>query len=221
MSEVNFEQARYNLIEQQIRPWDVLDQGILEAIYNTPREEFVPNSYRNLALADIAIPLAHDQVMMLPKFEARLLQSVRLTAHDRVLEVGTGSGYLTALLAKLVKQVDSVDIFADFIQVAQTRLEKLQLSNVNLAVGDASKGWNATENYDVIILTGSVPQVSAQFKRQLTEQGRLFAVVGEGPLMEAQVITHTKIEDWHTQVLFETWLPPLLQGTPSPRTFIF
>ena len=189
MSPFNFEQARFNMIEQQIRPWDVLDQRTLDLIASVPRERFVPPDYRKLAFADINIPLAQGQVMMSPKVEARLLQALRLNPNDSVLEIGTGSGYLTALLAKVANHVNSVDIFPEFIQAAEVKLKALNINNVTLQVGDAISGWNTNVNYDVIVLTGSVPVLTSHFQDQLEEGGCLFAIVGEEPIMQAQLIT--------------------------------
>ncbi len=219
MSSLNIEQARYNMIEQQVRPWDVLDQRVLDLLAQVPREEFVPKAYRNLAFADINIPLAHDQIMMSPKMEGRLLQALRLNPNDTVLEIGTGSGYFTALLAKLAKHVESVDIFADFTQEAQAKLTTFNINNVYLQTGDAINGWNKEVRYDVIVLTGSVPSLKPHFQEQLNEGGCLFAIVGEEPVMQAQLMTRISATETNLEILFETVLPPLL-GAPSTESFI-
>ncbi|BAP56469.1 protein-L-isoaspartate(D-aspartate) O-methyltransferase [Thioploca ingrica] len=219
MSPFNFEQARFNMIEQQIRPWDVLDQRTLDLVASVPREQFVPEDYRKLAFADINIPLAQGQMMMSPKVEARLLQALRLNPNDSVLEIGTGSGYLTALLAKAVKHVDSVDIFPEFIQTAAVKLKALNINNVTLQVGDAINGWNTDVDYDVIVLTGSVPVLKSHFQNQLIEGGCLFAIIGEEPIMQAQLITRVNQTKTNRELLFETVLPPLL-GAASPQRFI-
>ena len=219
MSPFNFEQARFNMIEQQIRPWDVLDQRTLDLIASVPREQFVPQDYRKLAFADINIPLAQGQVMMSPKVEARLLQALRLNPNDSVLEIGTGSGYLTALLAKVANHVDSVDIFPEFIQAAETKLTALNINNVTLQVGDAINGWNTNVNYDVIVLTGSIPILTSHFQDQLDEGGCLFAIVGEEPIMQAQLLTRVNQTETNLEILFETVLPPLL-GAVSPSRFV-
>ncbi len=218
MLQVNVKKARFNMIEQQIRPWEVLDQRVLNSISNLPREDFVPMAYRNLAFADINIPLAHDQVMMSPKLEGRLLQALRLTPNDTVLEIGTGSGYLTALLARSAKHVDSVDIFHDFVKEAANKLKALNIHNVSLKTGDAINGWNSDTRYNVIVLTGSIPVLKPHFQTQLNKGGRLFAVVGEEPVMQAQLISYIW-GDFQTEVLFETSLPPLL-GAPTLDHFI-
>lgn len=217
MSPFNFEQARFNMIEQQIRPWDVLDQRTLDLIASVPREQFVPEDYRKLAFADINIPLAQGQVMMSPKVEARLLQVLRLNPNDSVLEIGTGSGYLTALLAKSAKHVDSVDIFPEFIQTAAVKLKALNINNVTLQVGDAINGWNTDVDYDVIVLTGSVPVLKPHFQDQLIEGGCLFAIIGEEPIMQAQLITRINQTKTNRELLFETVLPPLLGAASSQR----
>lgn len=217
MSPFNFEQARFNMIEQQIRPWDVLDQRTLDLIASVPREQFVPQDYRKLAFADINIPLAQGQVMMSPKVEARLLQALRLNPNDSVLEIGTGSGYLTALLAKSAKHVDSVDIFPEFIQTAAVKLKALNINNVTLQVGDAINGWNKDVDYDVIVLTGSVPVLKSHFQDQLIEGGCLFAIIGEEPMMQAQLITRINQTKTNRELLFETVLPPLLGAASSQR----
>lgn len=219
MSPFNFEQARFNMIEQQIRPWDVLDQRTLDLIASVPREQFVPQDYRKLAFADINIPLAQGQMMMSPKVEARLLQSLRLNPNDSVLEIGTGSGYLTALLAKAANHVDSVDIFPEFIQTAAVKLKALNINNVTLQVGDAINGWNKDVDYDVIVLTGSVPVLKSHFQDQLIEGGCLFAIIGEEPIMQAQLMTRVNQTKTNRELLFETVLPPLL-GAASPQRFV-
>jgi protein-L-isoaspartate(D-aspartate) O-methyltransferase len=219
MAQLNLNQARFNMIEQQIRPWEVLDQRVLDLMSELPRDEFVPTAYRNLAFADIHIPLAHNQVMMPPKVEGRLLQSLLLSPTDRVLEIGTGSGYLTALLAKSTKAVDSIDIFSDFTEQATLKLKILNINNVSLETGDAINGWKNSTHYDVIVLTGSVPVLKSHFQSQLTNGGRLFAIVGEEPLMNAELIVRVSEKEWRCESLFETTLPPLL-GAPTPSHFM-
>jgi len=219
MSPFNFEQARFNMIEQQIRPWDVLDQRTLDLIASVPREQFVPEDYRKLAFADINIPLAQGQVMMSPKVEARLLQALRLNPNDSVLEIGTGSGYLTALLAKVTKHVDSVDIFPEFIQAVEIKLTALNINNVRLQVGNAINGWNTDVDYNVIVLTGSIPVLTSHFQNQLEEGGCLFAIIGEEPIMQAQLITKINQTKTNRELLFETVLPPLV-GSESQKRFV-
>ena len=217
---MNVEQARFNMIEQQIRPWDVLDLRVLELLSSLPREEFVPAEQKMLAFVDTHIALGHGQVMMQPKQEARLLQEVDVTGKDRVLEIGTGSGYMTGLLASLALKVDSVDIFPDFLESAQASLGRRGFSNIDFAEGDAAQGWEGSGPYDVIVLTGSVPELPQQFVDNLKPGGRLAAIVGTEPIMESILIT--RLEDGSTkrESLFDTSLPPLINAVRPPR-FIF
>lgn len=218
MPQFNYEQARFNMVEQQIRPWDVLNQSILDVMADVPREKFVPTGYQALAFADIEIPLGHNQVMMPPRLEARLLQSVSIKSTDRVLEIGTGSGYLTALLATLAEHVDSVDIHEDFIQQAEQKLSSF--NNISLSVGNAAQGWKTDIQYDVIILTGSTPILPAHFKQQLKPGGRLFTIVGQDPIMEALVITRYSDTEWQIDSLFETSVAALIGADQAPQ-FVF
>ena len=215
MLQVNTKQARFNMVEQQIRPWEVLNQQVLDVISELPREDFVPTDYRNLAFADINIPLAHDQEMMSPKLEGRILQTLQLTPNDTVLEIGTGSGYLTALLAKSAKHVDSVDIYEDFVTEATSKLKALNINNISLQTGDGINGWNLSTRYDAIVLTGSVALLKSHFQEQLNEGGRLVAIVGKEPIMQVQLITRIA-GNFYTESLFETQLPALL-GTPVEK----
>lgn len=219
MTEMNFEQARFNMIEQQIRPAEVLDQKVLDIIANTPREDFVPEKYRKLAFADINIPLEHGQVMMTPILEARLLQALNIQPTESVLEVGTGSGYLTACLAKLARHVYSVEIFSDFSERAKHKLNGHSLTNVTLDVGDASNGWEAHAPYDVITLTGSLMLPPESFKHCLNVGGRMFAIVGEPPVREGILITRVDEHQWSQESLMETDIPPLLNA-PQPQRFV-
>jgi protein-L-isoaspartate(D-aspartate) O-methyltransferase len=219
MPDFNLEQARFNMVEQQIRPWNMFDQRVLDLMAEVPRELFVPEKYHDLAFADTEIPLANAQVMMSPKIEARILQALMIHPTDNVLEIGTGSGYFTALLAKSARQVDSVDIFEDFVESAQEKLDNLNINNVDLSVGDAINGWHIDNRYDVIILTGSVPILHPHFQEQLKEGGALFAIVGEQPVMQAKVINRITEEKIETQILFETSIAALL-GAPEPARFV-
>lgn len=219
MSEMNLETARYNMIEQQIRPWNVDDQHVLDLFTQVPREDFVPVAYRNQAFSDLCVPLENGQVMMPPKLEARMLQALAIQANETVLEVGTGSGYVTALLANLAKQVISVDIDAALQQSAGEKLTAHGINNVTLEVGDAACGWDKQGPYDVIVITGSVPLLNGNFTDSLNVGGRLFAIVGDAPAMEALLITHISEKDWSRKSLFETELPPLLNA-PEPERFV-
>jgi len=209
MSQVNLELARNNMIEQQIRPWDVLDQQVLDTLRAVPREDFVPEAWRNLAFADMSVPLAHGQLMMPPRVEGRLLQALEVKPFETVLEVGTGSGYLTAVLATLAKQVYSVELLADFVEPAQQRLIEHGISNASVEQGDGADGCPAHGPYDIIVLTGSVAAVPDSVKQNLRSGGRLFAVVGEGPVMEARLLSRRTDSQWSDEALFETELPRL------------
>ncbi len=214
---MNVELARTRMLGQQIRAWDVLDDRVLQVLRETPREAFVPESYRELAFADMEIPLAHGQHMMTPKVEGRLLQSLQIEAVDDVLEIGTGTGYLTACLARLARSVTSVDIHEEFFATAGRVLSRHQISNVNLACADAFS-LDTRARYDAIAVTGSVPRLDDYFIRMLKPGGRLFIVAGREPAMEAQVIHLTATGDWISESLFETVITPLT-GAASPPPF--
>lgn len=220
MSENQFQQARFNMIEQQVRPWDVLDQRVLNVMSDTPREDYVPQQHRNLAFADIEIPLAHGERMMPPRVEGRMLQALNVQPDDVVLEIGTGSGFVTAMLSTLCKAVYTVEIHADMLEAARATLEVSGVRNVSYAVGDASQGWPEKGPYDAIAISGSMPELPDSFKQSLTVGGRLFAIVGEAPAMQAQLIIRTGEKDWTTEVLFETDLQAL-QNTDKRADFVF
>lgn len=219
MTAFNVEQARQNMIEQQIRPWDVLDQRVLNVLASVPREDFVPERYRNLAFSDLAIPLGHGEIMLKPNVEGRILQALAVRPGDRMLEVGTGSGYLTACLARLTTNIVSVDIVADFTESARTRLKAHGLGHVVLQTGDASSGWGE-HRYDAIAVTGSVVAVADHWRQSLNLGGRLFIVVGQSPVMEALLITRLGEREWFQESLFDTELPPLRNVAPL-RVFEF
>lgn len=214
------ETARFNMIEQQIRPWEVLDVRVLAALHDVHREDYVPRKYRELAFADMNIPLDHGQVMMQPKQEARLLQELALKPEDRVLEIGTGSGHVTALLCRLAGHVDTVDIFPDFIKSAEAKLSKHGITNVSFREGDASHGWESNHSYDAIFLTGSLVSLPPSFKNLLADRGRLAAIVGRDPVMEAVLVEHIVRQQYRTTSLFETSLPPLVHAEAAP-SFVF
>ena len=207
---MNFTQARLNMIEQQIRPWDVLDQKVLDLIARIHREDFIPEEYRQLALADVQLPLLHGQTTMTPKMEARLLQALDIRKDDKVLEIGTGCAYLTALLAASARHVTSVDIYPEFKEQGVEKLARYQLDNVTLETGDAVRGWSKNSPYDVIVVTGSVPVLESCFQDQLNDRGRLFVIVGVSPVMEAMLITRMGKQEWSREVLFETDLPAII-----------
>ena len=196
MTQIDIEQARFNMIEQQVRPWDVLDQRVLDVMSATPREDFVPEKYRSLAFADTNIPLGHDQVMMAPKTEGRLLQVLDVQADDSVLEIGTGSGYLTACLSRLGNHVTSVEIFPEFREAAAAKLAAHGYRNVTLKDADAANGIGSDTRYDVIAVTGSLPLLQRQFHDNLALGGRLFVITGMPPVMEALLITRIDERNW-------------------------
>ncbi len=217
---MDIELARFNMIEQQIRPWEVLDPGLLGLLKKLPRELFVPQQHRGLAFADLNLPISHGECMMQPKVEARLIQALALTSTDRVLEVGTGTGHLTALLASSCAQVTSIDIHGDFLKPASTRLESLGIVNVSFEEGDAAEDWTDDNGWDAIILTGSVPVPPYSYHNRLTAGGRLVAIVGQSPVMEAILYSRGDNEESTELSLFDTSLPPLINAqTPSAFTF--
>ncbi len=212
---LNIEQARFNMIEQQIRTWDVLDPRVLQLVNDVHREDFVPDGFRQLAFADISIPLGHEQYTLTPKLEARILQSLNITPTDKILEIGTGCAYLTALLARSGKNVISVDIFADFIESARSNLTRAGINNVKLETGDAINGWEQNAPYDVIVVTASVPRLTPCFQEQLELNGRLFIVVGNSPVMDAKIITRINQQEFVYESVFETDITPLI-GCQAP-----
>ena len=217
---MDMEQARYNMVEQQIRPWDVLDQDVLDLLFKVRREDYVPEAHRALAFVDMEIPLGRGQTMWTPKLEARAIQELAIRPTDRVLEVGTGSGYFTALLASQAAEVVSVDIAPEFTAAATQKLRAHGFDNVALHPGDAAHDWPDVAGFDVIVLTGSTPLLSEAFRRRLHVGGRLFAIVGEAPVMQAQLMTCTAPGAFRSVTLFETCVAPLLNA-PHPAAFVF
>jgi protein-L-isoaspartate(D-aspartate) O-methyltransferase len=216
---MNSDVARENMIAQQVRAWDVLDPRVLGVMERTPRERFVPERYQAVAFADTAIPLAHGQFMLAPKLQGRILQALELSPHDRVLEVGTGSGFLTACLAALAFHVTSIDIYTDMLESAGQRLRDLGIENCDLKVADVF-GMDADQSYDAIAVTGSIPQDDGRFDKWLRLSGRLFLVVGEPPLMEAWAIRRVGMDEWQRESLFETSIPALIDA-PNREKFEF
>ncbi|NYT58064.1 protein-L-isoaspartate O-methyltransferase [Alcaligenaceae bacterium] len=210
------ERARFNMVEQQIRPWDVLDAQVLQALFEVRRERYVPAPMQGLAFSDVELPLILNSVdtretMLTPKVEARLAQELQLKSTDCVLEIGTGSGYQAALLARLAQQVTSIEVDSRLAAFAVSNLQRNQVDNVTVETGDAHSGWGTTE-YDAILLTGSVPSVPDALKYQLSIGGRLVAVVGQTPVMVACRITRTSAASFETTSLFDTVIKPL-RGT--------
>jgi len=215
------EQSRFNMVEQQIRPWDVLDPKVLELFKQVPRENFVPKQFKGLAFADIEVPLGEGQQMLSPKIEGRILQALAIKPADKVLEIGTGAGYLTALMAKQAKQVDSIELHAKLSAQAAKNLAAEKIKNVSLIVGDGTEGLAAKAPYDVIVFTGalSIPP-SQQLEAQLAVGGRMFFVVGEPPAMEAMLVERIASDIFKRDALFETCLP-LLANAPKEKRFTF
>ena len=220
MSVINIESARHNMVVNQIRAGSVLDDRILELVGRGPRQDFVPDALRNLAFVDLQIPLGHGEVMMAPLVEARLLQALAIKPADKILEIGTGSGYMTWLLAQLGAKVHSVEIRAEFTDRASGRLAAHGARNVELEIGDGARGWDKHAPYDVILVTGSLPLLPEEFKKQLKVGGRLVAIVGKSPAMAAQLATRLSESGFDTRGLFETSLPPL-QNALAPSGFVF
>jgi len=220
---MDFEKARFNMVEQQVRPWDVLDPRVLAVISEIPRELFAPDQYKNLAYVDTRIPLGeyedHACNMANPIIEGRILQEMEIQEDDLILEIGTGSGYLTACLAKLGRHVDSVDINEDLTAMAEKNLNELGINNVNLVSGDASKGWDQKRNYDVIVISAAMKSVPNSYKKLLKPGGRMFVVIGEAPAMTAHRITRTGKNEWSDETLFETSIEPMIQ--PVKQKFEF
>lgn len=216
----DFEQARVTMIESQVRTWEVLDQSVLDLLLVVRREEFVPEKHRALAFADMEIPLGHGEAMLSPKLEARMVQELGIRKTDKVLEVGTGSGYVTALCAKLGGQVVSVERIAEFSQSAARKLAGHGIQNVQLVVGEAPEGWPSAGPYDVILLTGSLPFLPDSLQNQLRSGGRLLAVVGEPPVMTAMLVTRVSGDAFNSVGLFETSIPPL-RNIRQPERFVF
>lgn len=212
--------ARQQMIEQQIRTWDVFDERLLALFDKVERHRFVPDDWRSLAYAEAEIPIGHDEVMMRPSVEGRLLQVLAVRPDDEVLEIGTGSGYLTACLASLGRGVVSVDIFDDFLSAAAKKLEKEQLDNVSLKLHDAALDGPPPGRFDVIAVTGSLPAIDTRLLEALKPGGRLFVVLGDLPIMEARLYARDTDDSLRSQVVFETCLPRL-RHVAEPSRFTF
>jgi protein-L-isoaspartate(D-aspartate) O-methyltransferase len=213
------EEAREQMIEQQVRAWEVLDERVLALLRLVPRERFVAAQYRFLAFADVEIPLPHGQHMLRPSVAGRLLQALDLSGSERVLEVGTGSGFITACLAAASQTVHSVEIFADLADLARTNLEALDVKNAQVLNYDALE-LPTDRQYEAIALNASLPQYEPRWERRLAVGGRLFVVVGEAPIMEARLVRRTGEESWTSVSLFETIVDPLLNAR-RPEEFSF
>ena len=220
---MDFEKARFSMVEQQVRPWDVLDTRVLDVINEVPREIFTPDQYKNLAYADTRIPLGSFDdtpcTMANPIIDGRILQEMNIQEEDLILEIGTGSGYLTACLAKLGRHVDTVDINEAFTEQAKKNLQSLGINNVNLTTGDACKSWNQKRNYDVIVISAAMQNIPDSYKKLLKPNGRMFIVTGEAPAMTAYRVTRTDENNWTVDELFETSIDSIIQ--PVKQTFTF
>ncbi len=216
---MNLEQNRFNMIEQQIRTWDVLNPAVLDLLHVVKREEFVPPMEKALAFYDVEIPLGRGQAMMTPKMEARIVQELALQPHHHVLEVGTGSGYLAALMSRLAEKVTSIEIYEDFSRTAAANLARVGIGNVHLKVGDAAQtpvNIVGRERFDAIVLTGSTPLAPDAYLEALNPDGRLFAVIGDAPVMQATLYTK-KAGAVSSRVVFETMLTPLVNALQPSR----
>lgn len=217
---MNTEQARFNMIEQQIRPWDVLDQGVLSLLAVIKREDFVPPAYKALAFVDTEVPLPNGQSMLAPKVEARLLQELNVHRHERVLEIGTGTGFMAALLGHKAQQVTTFETDAELAETARANLKRAGVANVTVRHGDGAKGLPEEAPFDVILLSGSVAEVPSALLNQLKVGGRLAAIVGQQPIMRATLFTRTSEHDFASVELFDT-VAPRLQGFDEPTRFKF
>jgi protein-L-isoaspartate(D-aspartate) O-methyltransferase len=217
---MNVEQARFNMIEQQIRPWDVLDTSVLTLLSLVKREDFVPLACRNIAFTDMELPLGEGQFMLAPRVQARLLQDLGVHKHEKVLEIGTGSGFLTALLAHKAQQVVSLEIYPAIAEIAKNNLRQAGIFNAEVRQADGSQYPIANGPFDAILLSGSVLEVPEQLLMQLKRGGRLIAIVGQEPMMVAQLITKMGDHQFRTQNLFDTVVPKLI-GFGQPSKFKF
>lgn len=217
---MNIEQARFNMIEQQIRPWNVLDQEVLDLLHVVKREAFVPAAYQNLAFADVEIPLPGGEAMMNPKIEARILQELNLKKHENVLEVGAGSGYMAALMAHRARHVTTVEISPEIKALAEQNIAKAGIGNVTVVEGNAAAGWEQGGPYDVIVISGGVESIPDAFLKQVKVGGRIAAIVGRSPAMSAVIVHRVSETGYDTVKLFETNVKPL-SGAPAVSRFTF
>ncbi|MEE9321705.1 MAG: protein-L-isoaspartate O-methyltransferase [Granulosicoccus sp.] len=220
---MDFQAARNNMIEQQVRPWDVLDQRVLDVLALVPREEFVDASQRGIAYSDFPLPIGHGQHLLKPILDGRLLQALLLKVTDSVLEIGTGSGYLTACMARLAGHCESLEIIPELAEAARIQLTSQGIANITLHNQDAATDWDMRDAYDAIAFSGAVESVPDNYHRRLKPGGRLFAVIGspKNPTMEAVLITRVHDEEWSTESLFETRVDALVNFSSDKPEFIF
>lgn len=220
---MNLSQARENMIEQQIRPWDVLDPRVLNVLSEIPRDRFATAECRALAYSDYPLPIGHGQTMLKPNVDGRILQSLNIKTTDQLLEIGTGSGFLTACLASLGTKVESLEIIPALAQQALTRLNTLGIGNVTVLEQDAAQEWDAADAYDAIVFTGSMHSVPDFYRNKMAHGGRLFAVLGSesNPTMTATLLTRVTEREWSTETLFETRIPPLVNFALPNQPFQF
>ena len=214
---MNIEQARFNMIEQQIRTWEVLDQDVLNLLSIVKREHFVPEAYTALAFADLELPLPNGQHMLAPRVEARVLQELAVKKHESVLEIGAGSGYMAALLAHRAQKVLTVEIDTELAEFARANFVRNGVLNAEVVLGDGARGWAANAPYDVICVSGGLPVVPQELLEQLKVGGRLAAFVGGAPVMEAQIITRIDEKQYRIAGVFETYVEPLQNAVHPPR----
>ena len=217
---MNFEQARLNMVENQVRPWEVLDARVLDVLSRVRREDFVDAAHRQLAFADLCLPLGHGEVMMKPVVEGRVLQALELLPTDHVLEIGTGSGFLTACMATLSAQITSVDIHADFTAAATQRLHAAAIANATLVTGEAVSAWQPDGLFDALVATGAVSEIPSRWLTWLKPGGRALIVRGQSPVQQATLLTHEGAGRYREEILFETDLPYLTHAEP-PQRFVF
>ena len=213
---MNTDFARQQMVKQQARAWEVLDENVLAVLHDVPREQFVPAGFEALAFADTEIPIGHNKKMMTPTIEGRVLQALRLSGNENVLEIGTGSGFLTACLAKLSASVTSIDIHGDFLESAQQCLAGCGIDNVVLAEMDGTQELPAGP-FDAIAVTGSLQSFDPRFVDALNIDGRLFVIVGDAPAMQARLVQRTRKNNWQSKTLFETSIAPLFNAALPPQ----